>query len=179
MRNYCSCNFSGRTGPPIPEPDYHDENQNGTLLLQCGGRPKPIATSSLPRHHNNTNMLRMGESRDTNLHQSRESESRPSSVSEIREPSRVTESCDQEPRPLRVAESHDTEIRPSHITESGVPEPRSSRDPLIARPTIDPRYLEDNTDESELIQPRKLVNPCLESKERQDLHREMIFNKKR
>ena len=32
--------------------------------------------------------------------------------------------------------------------------------------------------EEGLILPKKLVNPCLESKERQDLHRELLFNQK-
>lgn len=32
--------------------------------------------------------------------------------------------------------------------------------------------------EDGLILPKKLVNPCLESKERQDLHRELLFNQK-
>ncbi|KAG5682002.1 hypothetical protein PVAND_011398 [Polypedilum vanderplanki] len=32
--------------------------------------------------------------------------------------------------------------------------------------------------EEGLILPKKLINPCLESKDRQDLHRELLFNQK-
>ena len=33
-------------------------------------------------------------------------------------------------------------------------------------------------DEDVLIQPKKLMNPCLQSKERRDLHKELLFNHK-
>jgi Protein of unknown function (DUF1151) len=33
-------------------------------------------------------------------------------------------------------------------------------------------------DEEGLILPKKLVNPCLESSDRQNLHRELLFNQK-
>ncbi|CRL01683.1 CLUMA_CG014902, isoform A [Clunio marinus] len=33
-------------------------------------------------------------------------------------------------------------------------------------------------DEEGLIVPRKLINPCLESSDRQNLHRELLFNQK-
>uniref|UniRef100_A0A6B2ECH1 Protein FAM107B n=1 Tax=Phlebotomus kandelakii TaxID=1109342 RepID=A0A6B2ECH1_9DIPT len=35
-----------------------------------------------------------------------------------------------------------------------------------------------NTDSQGLIVPKKLVNPCLESSDRQNLHRELLFNQK-
>lgn len=35
-----------------------------------------------------------------------------------------------------------------------------------------------NTDSQGLIVPRKLINPCLESTDRQSLHRELMFNQK-
>lgn len=34
------------------------------------------------------------------------------------------------------------------------------------------------TDSDGLILPKKLMNPCLESKDRKDLHRELMFNNK-
>lgn len=33
-------------------------------------------------------------------------------------------------------------------------------------------------DEEGLIVPKKLINPCLESSDRQNLHRELLFNQK-
>lgn len=33
-------------------------------------------------------------------------------------------------------------------------------------------------DEEGLIIPKKLINPCLESSDRQNLHRELLFNQK-
>jgi hypothetical protein len=35
-----------------------------------------------------------------------------------------------------------------------------------------------NRNEEGLIVPKKLINPCMESKDRQDLHRELLFNQK-
>jgi hypothetical protein len=35
-----------------------------------------------------------------------------------------------------------------------------------------------NMSDEGLILPKKLINPCLESKERLDLHRELMFNQK-
>lgn len=34
------------------------------------------------------------------------------------------------------------------------------------------------TDSDGLILPKKLMNPCLENKDRKDLHRELMFNNK-
>lgn len=36
----------------------------------------------------------------------------------------------------------------------------------------------ERTDEEGLILPKKLINPCLESRDRQNLHRELLFNNK-
>lgn len=35
-----------------------------------------------------------------------------------------------------------------------------------------------STDSQGLIVPKKLINPCLESNDRQNLHRELMFNQK-
>lgn len=37
---------------------------------------------------------------------------------------------------------------------------------------------EENREDGGLILPKKLLNPCLESKERKNLHRELLFNQK-
>ena len=33
-------------------------------------------------------------------------------------------------------------------------------------------------DEEGIILPKKLINPCVESRDRQNLHRELLFNQK-
>lgn len=39
-------------------------------------------------------------------------------------------------------------------------------------------YRSSDTNDSQLIQPKKLSNPCAESLERQRLHKEMLLNQK-
>ena len=43
---------------------------------------------------------------------------------------------------------------------------------------IRPMYLDDAKDPQGLIAPKKLANPCVDSRERQQLHREMFMNQK-
>lgn len=40
------------------------------------------------------------------------------------------------------------------------------------------RNEEGNREDCGLILPKKLMNPCMESKERKNLHRELLFNQK-
>lgn len=48
----------------------------------------------------------------------------------------------------------------------------------IKEPVNSPKMISDRINEDGLILPKKLVNPCLDSSDRQNLHRELLFNQK-